>query len=159
MSAPPYRHAMGGCWSEVFRHGDWGPTVFECLPGHRATVRDWALRQRVPRVSPRELHLPDVDAWAVLDGGITSIHGYGLTSLPCGVRVVGFQAFRLLLAELGLAGPVLPFPGETVLEPDELRRRHAAPEARNAAAAEQAELLAACRDAVLLRWVATTLVG
>jgi hypothetical protein len=150
---------MVGCWSEVFRHGEWGPTVFECLPGHRPTVRDWALRQQVPRASPRELHLPDVDAWAVLDGGVTSIHGYGLTSLPCGVRVVGFQAFRLLLDALGLAGPLLPFHGETVLPPVELRRRHAAPEARGPAATEQAELLAACRDAVLLRWVATTLVS
>ena len=150
---------MGGCWSEVFRHGTWGPAVFEARPGHRGAVRDWARRQDVPRVSARELHLPDVDAWAVLDGGVTSIRGYGLTSLPSGVRLVGFQAFRLLLADLGLAGPVLPFPGETLLDPDELRRRHAAPEARGEAASEQAELLGACRDAVLLRWVATTLVG
>lgn len=150
---------MGGGWTEVFRHGGWGPTVFECIPGHRGAVRDWALRQHVPRTSVRELHLPDVDAWAVLDGGVTSIHGYGLTSLPCGVRVVGFQTFRLLLAELGLAGPVLPFPGETVHEPTELRRRHGSPAARGPAAAEQAELLAACSDAVLLRWVAQTLAG
>lgn len=150
---------MGSCWSEAFRHGEWGPTVFEVNPGHRAAVRVWVLRQRVPRVSPRELNLPDVDAWAVLDGGVTSIHGYGLTSLPCGVRVVGFQAFRLLLAELGLAGPILPFPGETVLDVDELRSRHGSPAAWAAAAQEQAELLAACRDAVLLRWVATTLVS
>lgn len=150
---------MGGCWSEVFQHGEWGPTVIEAVPSHRATVRDWARQQHVPRASPRELHLPDVDAWAVLDGGVTSIHGYGLTSLPCGVRVVGFHAFRLLLAELDLAGPVLPFPGETVLDAAELRRRHGAPEASGAAATEQAELLAACRDAVLLRWVATTLIA
>ncbi len=133
--------------------------MFECLPGHRVTVRDWARRQHIPCASPRDLHLPDVDAWAVLDGGVTSIHGYGLTTLPCGVRVVGFQTFRLLLAELGLAGPLLPFPGETVLEPDELRRRHTAPAARSEAALEQAELLAACRDATLLRWVATTLMA
>ena len=34
----------------------------------------------------RELHLPAVEAWAILDGGITSLEGYGATSLPFGVR-------------------------------------------------------------------------
>ncbi|MCW2722658.1 hypothetical protein [Pseudonocardia sp.] len=148
---------MGGCWSEVFRRGEWGAAVFEVAPGNRGLVRDWAQRQRVPTASPREMHMPDVDAWAVLDGGITSIYGYGLTSLPCGIRVVGFQVFRLLLAELDLAGPVLPFDGETVLDPDELRLRHHSPQTHGPAAMEQAELLGACRDAVLLRWVAATL--
>jgi hypothetical protein len=147
------------CWSEVFRRGGWGPAVFEVLPGHRAAVRIWAQHQNVPTASQHELHVPDVDAWAVLDGGVTSIRGYGLTSLSCGVRVVGFQAFRLLLTEFGLAGPVLPFPGEVVLTSDVLHRRHRSDAARGDAAIEQAELLASCSDAVLMRWVAATLLA
>jgi hypothetical protein len=147
------------CWSEVFRRADWGPAVFEVLPGHRAAVRIWAQHQNVPCASRHELHLPDVDAWAVLDGGVTSIRGYGLTTLPCGVRVVGFQAFRLLLTEFGLAGPVLPFDGEVVLPTDVLHRRHRSEAARADAAAEQAELLASCSDGVLMRWVAAILLA
>ncbi len=150
---------MAGCWSEVFRRGEWGPAVFEVLPGHRAAVRTWAQHQNVPVARRHELHLPDVDAWAVLDGGVTSIRGYGLTTLPCGVRVVGFQAFRLLLTEFGLAGPELPFPGEVVLTSDVLHRRHRSEAARGEGAAEQAELLASCSDAVLMRWVAATLLA
>lgn len=150
---------MTGCWSEVFRRDEWGPAVFEVLPGHRAAVRNWAQHQNVPGASRHELHVPDVDAWAVLDGGVTSVRGYGLTSLPCGVRVVGFQAFRLLLTEFGLAGPVVPFPGEVVLTSDVLHRRHRSGTARNEAATEQAELLASCSDGVLMRWVATTLLA
>jgi hypothetical protein len=147
------------CWSEVFRRCEWGPAVFEVLPGHRAAVRIWAQHQNVPTASQHDLHVPDVDAWAVLDGGVTSIRGYGLTSLACGVRVVGFQAFRLLLTEFGLAGPVLPFPGEVVLTSDVLHRRHRGETARDSAAIEQAELLASCSDAVLMRWVAATLLA
>lgn len=160
---------MAGCWSEVFRRGEWGSAVFEVLPGHRAAVRIWAQHQNVPTASQHELHVPDVDAWAVLDGGVTSIRGYGLTSLPHGVRVVGFHAFRLLLTEFGLTGPVLPFPGELVLTSDVLHRRHRAEVARGDvawddvargdAATEQAELLASCTDAVLMRWVAATLLA
>ena len=146
-------------WSEVFRRDEWGSAVFEVLPGHRAAVRMWAQHQNVPAASRHELHVPDVDAWAVLDGGVTSIRGYGLTTLPCGVRVVGFQAFRLLLTEFGLAGPVLPFEGEVVLTSDVLHRRHRGEAARSEDAVEQAELLASCGDAVLIRWVATTLLA
>ena len=86
----------------------------------------WASIQDVPTVRQHALHVPAVEAWAVLDGGVTSLEGYGATSLPCGVRVVGFQALRLLIAELGLAGPVRPFDGETVLAPEELRSAHRA---------------------------------
>ncbi len=150
---------MAGFWSEVFRRGEWGTAVFEVLPGHRAAVRIWAQHQNAPTASRHELHVPDVDAWAVLDGGVTSIRGYGLTSLPCGVRVVGFQAFRLLLTEFGLTGPVVPFPGEVVLTTDVLHRRHRGDAARGEAAVEQAELLASCSDAVLMRWVAATLLA
>ena len=94
----------------------------------------------------------------MLDGGVTSLEGYGATSLPCGVRVVGFQALRLLIADLGLSGPAAPFDGETVLDLEELRCAHRAT-GRSPTAVEQAELLASCHDAVLLRWVAATLAG
>ena len=63
-----------------------------------------------------------------------------------------------MIADLRLAGPVRPFEGETVAELDALRRAHRAT-VRNPAAVEQAELLASCHDAVLLRWVAATLLG
>src|SRR4029078_3085679 len=101
------------------------------------------------------LHVPAVEAWAVLDGGVTSMEGYGATTLPCGVRVVGFQVLRLLIADLDLAGPA-PFDGEIVLDPEELRSAHRAI-GRSAEAVEKAELLSSCHDAVLLRWVAATL--
>jgi hypothetical protein len=150
---------LARCWSEVFRRAEWGTAVFDVLPGHRAAVRTWAQHQNVPTASRHELHLPDVDAWAVLDGGVTSIRGYGVTSLPAGVRVVGFQAFRLLLTEFGLAGPVLPFAGEVVVTSDVLHRRHRSDAARDREAVEQAELLATCGDGVLLRWVAAVLLS
>ena len=143
-------------WSTVFRRSDLGAAVFDVAPDYRYTVLAWASIQDVPTVRHRAVHLPAVEAWAVLDGGVTSLEGYGATSLPCGVRVVGFQALRLMIADLRLAGPVRPFDGETVLELDALRRAHRAT-ARNPAAVEQAELLASCHDAVLLRWVAATL--
>jgi hypothetical protein len=146
-------------WTDVLRPSDLGPAVFEVLPGHRREMRRWAIAQQVPTASTRELHAPAVDAWAVLDGGVTSVRGYGLTTLPSGVRVVGFQAFRLVVADLGLAGPDTEFPGETPAVLDELYRRHHGAAACNASAVEQAELLSACHDAVLLRWVAVTLRG
>lgn len=145
-------------WPGVFRRSPLGAAVFEVAPDYRYTVLAWASIQDVPTVRHRELHVPAVEAWAVLDGGVTSLEGYGATSLPCGVRVVGFQVLRLMVADLRLAGAVRPFDGETVLDPDELRRKHRAA-GRSPAATEQAELLASCHDAVLLRWVAATLLG
>jgi len=145
-----------GC-SSAFRRSPLGAAVFEVATDYRYTVLAWASIQDVPTVRHHALHVPAVEAWAVLDGGVTSLEGYGATSLPCGVRVVGFQALRLLIADLGLSGPA-PFDGETVLEPDDLRSAHRTA-ARNPEAVEQAELLASCHDAVLLRWVAATLTG
>ena len=72
--------------------------------------------------------------------------------------LVDRRVLRLLIADLGLAGPARPFDGETVLDLEELRCAHRAT-GRSAAAVEQAELLASCHDAVLLRWVAATLAG
>lgn len=142
-------------WSSAFRGSSLGVAVFDVASDYRYTVLAWASIQDVPTVRQRELHMPVVEAWAVLDGGVTSLEGYGATSLPCGVRVVGFRALRLLIADLNLSGPG-PFDGETVLDPEELRRTHLAA-GRGPSAVEQAELLATCRDAVLLRWVAATL--
>ncbi|HEY0813255.1 MAG TPA: hypothetical protein VGE11_08220 [Pseudonocardia sp.] len=143
-------------WSSVFRRSPLGVAVFDVAPEYRHAVLAWAAAQDVPTVRYRELHVPAVEAWAVLDGGVTSLEGYGATSLPCGVRVVGFQVLRLLIADLSLAGPHRPFDGETALDHDELRRRHTAA-GRSPSVTEQAELLASCHDAVLLRWVAATL--
>jgi len=144
-------------WSSAFRRSPLGAAVFDVATDYRYTVLAWASIQDVPTVRHHALHVPAVEAWAVLDGGVTSLEGYGATSLPCGVRVVGFQALRLLIADLGLSGPA-PFDGETVLEPDDLRSAHPTA-ARQPEAVEQAELLASCHDAVLLRWVAATLTG
>ncbi len=145
-------------WSSAFRPYPLGATVFDVAREYRYAVLAWASTQDVPTMRQRALHVPAVEAWAVLDGGVTSLEGYGATSLPCGVRVVGFQVLRLLIADLGLVGPVQPFDGETVLDPEELRRAHRAT-GRSPTAVEQAELLASCHDAVLLRWVAATLAG
>lgn len=146
-------------WTAAFRRSeDLGPAVFTVTASYEQAVRGWAASQDVAAASRREVHSPSVDAWAVLDGGVTAVEGYGLTSLPGGVRVIGFGAFRLLLAEFALAGPVVPFDRETPLAADELRRRHRGTP-RDAAAQEQAELLAECSDTVMLRWVATTLLA
>ena len=119
---------------------------------------EWAARQPIPHRIRRSVHAPSTDAWAVLDGGVMHLYGYGLTSLPAGLRIVGLQAFRLILAELGFVVP----PGLTEassIQPEELRRRHRARAADDPSGVEQADLLASCTDAVLLRWVAATLLA
>lgn len=146
-------------WWDVVRRPELGEAVFEVARRSASAVRAWAERQDVATASTRMVHSPSVDAWAILDGGITSIYGYGLTTLPAGVRIVGFQAYRLLLAESEVAGPDEPFPGEVPVDLDRLGRRHRSGLARDAAAVEQAELLAACTDEVMLRWVAATLLA
>jgi hypothetical protein len=148
---------MGLIWSDVVRSTSLGPAVFEVAPDHQARVRGWALARRLTHAAQQDVHFPFVEAWAVLDGGITAISGYGLTSLPHGMRVIGFGALRLMLADLRIAGPEEPFPGEVVVDPAELRRRHDATAPDSPDAVEQAELLAACQDAQMLRWVARTL--
>jgi hypothetical protein len=144
-------------WSDVVLVTSLGPAVFEVAPAHRWLVRDWLREQDLPHAAQRDVHSPTVEGWALLDGGITAISGYGLTSLPHGIRVVGFGALRLLLAELDIEGPVEPFPDEAPVDLDELRRRHRTMARDSPDAREQAELLTICRDAVLLRWVAATL--
>jgi hypothetical protein len=144
-------------WSDVVRTTSLGPAVFEVVPAQRALVRGWLVAQDLPHAAQRDVHSPTVEGWALLDGGVTAVSGYGLTSLPHGIRVVGFGALRLLLAELEADAPADPFPDEPPVDLAELRRRHAVTASDSPEALEQAELLSACRDAVLLRWVATTL--
>lgn len=153
-------------WSDAFGRTDEGPAVFAVALPQRGAVLGWAGEQRhVPRVSNRELYSPAIDAWAVLDGGVSSLHaasphnGSPAGSLCAGVRVVGYRALRLIAAELGLAAPWEPFPGEVLLEVDELRTRHRVASSDCPSAVEQAQLLASCVDAPTMRWVAATLLA
>jgi hypothetical protein len=149
---------MTACWTVAFRPSPHGAAVFDVLPHWQEDVLAWVRRQDVPSVRHRAVHAPDVEGWTVLDGGVTRLHGYGVTTLGSGVRVIGFRVLRLILADLDLAGPVQPFDGETVGDLSALRRSHRhAPS--DAVAVEQAEMLATCHDAVMLRWVAATLLA
>jgi hypothetical protein len=145
-------------WADSFRKSEHGAAVFEVSPGPMSRVLTWAELQPIPRVSRRSVHAPSVDAWAVLDGGIVHRYGYGLTTLPAGMHIVGLQAFRLILAELGFAVPD-GLTAATTVAPDELRRRLRATPPDHPSGLEQADLLASCTDALLLRWVAATLLA
>lgn len=150
---------MAVSWSEVFTRSRMAAGVFGVRAAHRQAVRDWVTHQDVPSVVSRGVYEPTVYGWAVLDGGITEIHQYGLSSLPTGIRVVGWQTLRLLVDELGLAGPRRVLPGEVAIEIEELRLRHLADTARDGAAHQRAELLASCADGDTMRWVAHDLLG
>ena len=151
-------HAGAAGWADSFRRSDLGAAVFEVSRGIMSRVLEWAERQPIPRATRRSVHTPSVDAWAMLDGGIVHIYGYGLTSLPYGVHVIGLQAFRLVLSELGYLVPDGLTEASTV-PPVELRRRLHATPADHPSGLEQADLLASCTDAVLMRWVAATLLA
>lgn len=145
-------------WSESFRRSELGAAVFDVAPAVLPRVLAWVDRQPVPHATRRDVHAPSVDAWALLDGGVVHRFGYGLTTLPAGMHIVGLQAFRLIVAELGFAVPDGLTESSSV-PPAELHRRLLAVPADDPSAVEQAELLASCTDAVLLRWVATTLLA
>jgi hypothetical protein len=145
-------------WADSFRRSELGAAVFEVSPGIVRRVLDWVERQPVPRATRRAVHSPSVDAWAVLDGGVVHLYGYGLTTLPAGVRIVGLQAFRLVVGELGFPVPDGLTPATTV-PAAELRRRMRGTPPDHPSGLEQADLLASCTDAVLLRWVAATLLA
>jgi hypothetical protein len=151
-------HADAAGWADAFRKSDLGTAVFDVSRGALPRVLEWAEHQSIPRAARRSVHTPSVDAWAVLDGGIVHVYGYGLTSLPAGVRVIGLQAFRLVLSELGYLVPDGLTEASTV-PPVELRRRLQATPADHPSGLEQADLLASCTDAVLMRWVAATLLA
>lgn len=145
-------------WARSFRRSELGAAVFEVSPTALRRVLEWADGQPVPQASRRSVHSPSVDAWAVLDGGVVHCFGYGLTTLPAGVHIIGLQAFRLIVAELGFAVPD-GLTAASSIPPAELRRRLRAVQPGDPSGREQADLLASCTDAVLLRLVATTLLA
>ncbi|GAA4542623.1 hypothetical protein [Pseudonocardia xishanensis] len=152
--------AGAGDWTGSFLRSPLAPTVFETAPAVRPVLRAWLAEQVGARAETREPLRPAVDAWAVLDGGVLAVahcRPAGPQDLPAGLHVVGFGAFRLVTAELGLARPLRPVPGEPLYDLDSLRRAHRARPAECPDAREQAELLATCVDARSLRWVAGAL--
>lgn len=152
--------AGAGDWTGSFARSPLVPTVFETAPAIRPALRAWLADQGCATAWTREPPLPAVDAWTVLDGGVLSVahaHPVGPGGLPAGLHVVGFGAFRLVTAELGLARPLRPLPGEPLYDLDSLHRAHRARPAECPDAREQAEVLATCVDARSLRWVATAL--
>ena len=153
----PRKPAAAG-WADAFRRSDVGATVFDVSAAVQPRVLAWAEGQPVAHASRRAVHSPSVDAWAVLDGGIVHVYGYGMTTLPAGVCILGLQAFRLVLAELGFRVPDGLTEASSIY-PDVLRHRLRSRAADDPSAVEQAELLATCTDRVLLRWVAATLLA
>ncbi|TCK21616.1 hypothetical protein [Pseudonocardia endophytica] len=157
---------QGPSWTDVLIASEICDGVFDVRWDVRPRLRRWLAAHDLPTACLREAHLPSVDAWALLDGGVISVSSVtvaGATPEPAwspplsaGMRVIGFRAFRLLVAELALAGPSSTLPGEPSTDPDALR---AAFEGRvpDGATTEQAELLATCTDRSSLRWVAAAL--
>jgi len=156
---------QGPSWTDVLTGSEFCAGVFDVRWDVRPRLRRWLAAQDLPTARLREPHLPAVDAWALLDGGVlcvssVTVTGHGQEScsppLPAGMRVLGFRAFRLLVAELALAGPATTLPGEPQTDPDTLRAEF---EGRvlDRATREQAELLATCTDRSSLRWVAAAL--
>ena len=145
-------HAGAAGWAEAFRKSDLGVAVFDVSRGTLPRVLEWAEHQSIPRAARRSVHTPSVDAWAVLDGGIVHVQGTQLQDLAAP------QAFRLVLSELGYLVPDGLTEASTV-PPVELRRRLQATPADHPSGLEQADLLASCTDAVLMRWVAATLLA
>ncbi|MDN5916584.1 MAG: hypothetical protein L0I76_16030 [Pseudonocardia sp.] len=157
---------LGGppAWNDVLTGSDLAAGIFDVRWDVRPRVRRWLAGHDLPAASTREPHLPAVDAWALLDGGVISVASVATTpqgpaawqALSPGMRVLGFRAFRLLVAQLGLAGPTTVLAGEPVTDPDALRAEF---EHRRSdgAALEQAELLASCTDRSSTRWVAAVL--
>lgn len=153
----------GPAWNEVLTRSDLGAGIFDVRWDVRPRLRRWLAANDLPRATTREPHLPAVDAWALLDGGVIAVASVAIPSagatsrfLSPGMRVLGFRAFRLLVAELGLAGPTTVLAGEPFSDLDVLRAEFAH-RRDDGAAREQAELLATCTDRTSLRWVTAAL--
>lgn len=156
----------GPSWTDVLTGSDLCAGVFDVRWDVRPRLRRWLAAHDLPTARLREPHLPAVDAWALLDGGVLCVSSVTVAGhapepswsqpLPAGMRVIGFRAFRLLVAELALAGPAATLPGEPASHPDALRAEF---EARvpDGATTEQAELLSTCTDRSSLRWVVAAL--
>lgn len=138
----------------VVVRGGPGSAVFDVAQPHWGSVVDWAEQQRLVTISRRAVDAPSVTAWALLDGGILRLYGYGLTTVRAGVYILGSDALRLVLSDLGLA-----LPGASGGPPDveELRRRARRVPDADPSLVEQAELLATCTDDIMLRLVSATL--
>jgi hypothetical protein len=147
-------------WSEAFTRSRTMPAVFRVRPDYESRIHKWLGHQNVPSVRSSGMYESTITAWAILNGGITATHAYGMTGLPSGLRVVGWQPLRLLAADLDLTVPSRPMPGEgDVVDGTELRRRHLATATDDSAAASRAEALAACSDYKSLRWAVRRLLG
>ncbi|MBW0102363.1 hypothetical protein [Pseudonocardia sp. KRD291] len=155
----------GPAWDDVLTGSDLGAGIFDVRWDVRPRLRRWLAAHGLPAASSREPHLPAVDAWALLDGGVISVASVAVAPrdpavggqvLSPGMRVLGFRTFRLLVAQLALPGPATVLSGEAVSDPDALRAEF---ENRrvDGAAREQAELLASCTDRSSTRWVAAVL--
>jgi hypothetical protein len=149
-------------WTVWFGRSALAPTVFEVRPPGRAAVRRWVAGARLATAAGRDPHSPVVDAWAVLDGGILAVARWDRPGtppprdpLPAGLYVVGFGAFRLVTAAIGVPRPERPLPGEPLYDPAALADAHR--RTRAADAEEVAQLLATCSDSRELRLVAGAL--
>jgi len=136
------------------------PAIFRVRPAFVQATQDWLRRQNVPSVRSSGIFMPSITAWAILDGGITSTQQYGLTSLPSGLRVFGWQALTLLSADLGVALPTRVMPGQPGLfDATDLQQRHAMTGPEDADGVARAEALAGAGDYESLRWVIRALFG
>lgn len=162
------RHTVrpGPSWTDVLTESDVCAGLFDVRWDVRPRLRRWLSAHDLPTARLREPHLPPVDAWALLDGGVLSVSSVTVAGhapepswsppLPAGMRVLGFRTFRLIVAELALAGPATTLPGEPRTDPDALRAEFEG-RVHDRATREQAELLATCTDRSSLRWVAAAL--
>jgi hypothetical protein len=153
-----------GAWTGLFGRSSLAPTVFDVLPDARPRVREWLAVQTVATAWTRDPHAPAIEAWALADGGVLAVARWtppgapdAGEALPSGLHVVGFGAFRLLTAALGVPRPTRPLPGEPLFDLDALRRAHETTSPACPDAVEQAELLATCVDRRSLRLVAGAL--
>lgn len=156
----------GPSWTDVLTPSPLSDGVFDVRWDVRPRLRRWLAAHDLPEASGREPHLPAVDAWAVLDGGVISVSSVTVSGrepepgwsppLTAGMRVIGHRTFRLLVAELALAGPATAPDGGPAADPDALRAEFDA-RTTDATGREQAELLVTCTDRSALRWVAAAL--
>ena len=171
----------GPHWNEVFTPSDLGDGVFDVRWDLRPRLRRWLAHHDLPAASGREVHRPATDAWALLDGGVIAVSAVTLPGGPPGgspppgrhaaaergpapssplltpgMRVIGHRALRLLVARLRLTGPGQALSGEHLDVPGVVEDLFDG-RSNDAAAVEQAELLASCTDRATLRWVVTAL--
>jgi hypothetical protein len=147
-------------WSEVFHRSRLAPAAFLVTSSHQGDVFEWLTGQKVASCRASGMYSSLVDGWAVLDGGVTHISRYGLTSLPDGIRIIGWQTLRLLIHDLNLAPPNRALLQEPMgLGVEELLLRHRVATPDDDRAKEQAEILTTCDDGPSLQWAVKQLIG